>query len=538
MGKSISYAEEARQKLLNGVNRVADTVKVTLGPKGRNVIIGMDQGSPQIINDGVSIAKEVELDDALENAGAQLLKDVSAKTNDISGDGTTTASVLAQAIIKKGMDLIGKGVNPIQMKDGIDSACEAVVSHIKNLALPVDSKELLAQVATISAGNNEEIGNLIADAISAVGDDGVVTVEEGNTLGISWKLSEGMQIDKGYISPYFITDFESQKSVLQKPLIICINKKAKLIRDVMPVLDFAAKSNRSVAIIAEDVEGEALSAMVVNCMRKILNCVAIKAPGFGDKRKAILEDISVLTGGKLLTEELGIEVDEIDASYYGQAERIECGQYETTIVVSGNEQAVKDRIKALKSQLDICDNDYDKECLKNRIAKLSGGVAVIQVGAISEVALKEKKLRIEDALNATRAAKQEGIVPGGGFTLLQTQKLFSLSAIGNGKTEEDKNKGFNLVMSSLSVPAYQIAVNAGMDGDEITKKCLDQDLGYNALTDSYEDLMVSGVIDPAKVTISAVQNACSIAGMLLTTEAAIVPSSGCKCGNTHQGKGH
>ena len=530
MSKEITFGKSAREKLLNGVNAVADTVKVTLGPKGRNVVIGSAYGCPQIVNDGVTIAKEIELKDPLENAGAQLLKEVSSKTNDVAGDGTTTASVLAQAIVKEGLVSLENGYNPVKMKDGINLAVEEVKKVIKTLSRNIDNKDMLKQVASISAGNNDEIGALIADAITAVGKDGVVTVEQSNTMGTTWKLSEGMQLDKGYLSPYFITEPESQKAILDNPFVLCVNKKINLISDLVPTLESLAKSGKSLLLIAEDVEGEALAAMVVNVMRKVLRCVAIKAPGFGDGRKSFLEDIAVLTGGKLFTDELGISLAEIDGSFFGMAVKVECSKDETTIIVDDStKEAIQERVKLLKAQYKEEDSEYEKEKLHQRIAKLTGGVAVIKVGAASEVELKERKLRIEDALNATRAANEEGIVPGGGYTLLLAQESLETTTV---EGDVDFKEGYNLLVRSLHLPLVQIADNAGADANVVVSTCKQRQLGYNALTGNYEDLFETGVVDPAKVTRSALENAASIAGMLLTTESAIVDkvdNDSCKC---------
>ena len=530
MSKEITFGKSAREKLLNGVNAVADTVKVTLGPKGRNVVIGSAYGCPQIVNDGVTIAKEIELKDPLENAGAQLLKEVSSKTNDVAGDGTTTASVLAQAIVKEGLISLENGYNPVKMKDGINLAVEEVKKVIKTLSRNIDNKDMLKQVASISAGNNDEIGALIADAITAVGKDGVVTVEQSNTMGTTWKLSEGMQLDKGYLSPYFITEPESQKAILDNPFVLCVNKKINLISDLVPTLESLAKSGKSLLLIAEDVEGEALAAMVVNVMRKVLRCVAIKAPGFGDGRKSFLEDIAVLTGGKLFTDELGIPLAEIDGSFFGMAVKVECSKDETTIIVDDStKEAIQERVKLLKAQYKEEDSEYEKEKLHQRIAKLTGGVAVIKVGAASEVELKERKLRIEDALNATRAANEEGIVPGGGYTLLLAQESLETTTV---EGDADFKEGYNLLVRSLHLPLVQIADNAGADANVVVSTCKQRQLGYNALTGNYEDLFETGVVDPAKVTRSALENAASIAGMLLTTESAIVDkvdNDSCKC---------
>ena len=521
MAKIITYDKEAREKLVAGVDTVANVVKVSLGPKGRNVILGKQYGSPAIVNDGVTIAKEIELKDPLENAGAKLLQDVSGKTNDDAGDGTTTASVLAQAIIHEGLKKLDEGCNPIQMKEGINDAAQDVVKFIEQESVTVDDAKL-EQVATVSAGNNEEIGKLIADAIRQVGEDGVVTVEESQTIGTTLKSAEGIQIDKGYISPYFITDAERQEAVLENPFILMVNKKINLVTDLQPILEQVARDGRALLLIAEDVEGEALAMLVVNTLRKVLRSVAIKASGFGDRRKALLEDLAILTGGVLWTEELGVPLENIGPNFFGQAKRVTVKKDETTIIVDDStKEAVTQRIAILKAQLEKSDSEYDKEKLQERIAKLSGGVAVIQVGAPSEVELKERKLRIEDALNATKAAKAEGIVAGGGYTLLQAQNACT-RVWETSMAQKDYGIGYDILIDSLHLPAYQIAKNAGVDADAVIANCKQNKLGYNALTQTYENLMESGVIDPAKVTKSALINAASIAGMLLTTEAAIV----------------
>lgn len=521
MAKIITLGKEAREKLLKGLDTVADCVGLSLGPKGRNVLLGAQYGAPQIINDGVTIAKTIELKDPLENAGAKLLQETSKITNDAAGDGTTTASVLAQAIIHEGLKKLDEGCNPIQMKDGINDAAQDVVKFIEQESVTVDDAKL-EQVATVSAGNNEEIGKLIADAIRQVGEDGVVTVEESQTIGTTLKSAEGIQIDKGYISPYFITDAERQEAVLENPFILMVNKKINLVTDLQPILEQVARDGRALLLIAEDVEGEALAMLVVNTLRKILRSVAIKASGFGDRRKALLEDLAILTGGVLWTEELGVPLENIGPNFFGQAKRVTVKKDETTIIVDDStKEAVTQRIAILKAQLEESDSEYDKEKLQERIAKLSGGVAVIQVGAPSEVELKERKLRIEDALNATKAAKAEGIVAGGGYTLLQAQDACT-RVWETSKAQKDYGIGYDILIDSLHLPAYQIAKNAGVDADDVIKNCKQNKLGYNALTQTYENLMESGVIDPAKVTKSALINAASIAGMLLTTEAAIV----------------
>ena len=521
MAKIISYNEEAREKLLKGVDAVANCVKTTIGPRGKNVIIGKKYGNPSVVNDGVTIAKEIELSDPLENAGAQLLKDVSSKTNEKVGDGTTTASVLAQAIVHEGLKAIEQGANGVLMKDGINKATEKVIEFINEKSLKVDDT-MLEHVASVSAGNNKEIGSLIATAIKQVGEDGIVTVEESNTIGTKLKSAEGMQLDKGYLSPYFITDNERMETVLDKPYILLVNKKINLVQDIMPILEKVAQEGRSILIIAEDVEGEALAMLVVNTMRKVLRCCAVKAPGFGDGRKEGLIDIGVLTGGEVWLEELGIDLSQVGPNFFGKAKRVVVKKDETTIIVDDStKDAIKTHVETLKKQLEKAETEYQKEKLQQRIARLVGGVAVIEVGAVSEVELKERKLRIEDALNATKAAKEEGIVAGGGYTLLEAQQ--ECRRDWETKPEEvDFAMGYDILIKALSLPAYQIAENAGQNAEDVVAYCKGKHVGYNALTNKYENLIESGVIDPAKVTKSALQNAASVAGMLLTTEAAIV----------------
>ena len=525
MAKKIIFDTEAREALLKGVNKVADAVKVTLGPKGRNVILSKKYGSPQIVNDGVTIAKEIELQDPLENAGAQLLKDVSSKTNDVAGDGTTTASVLAQAIFKEGLKNLTAGANPLGIKRGIEEAVNMSVKEIKNMSKSVDSKEMRAQVATVSAGNNDFIGNLIADCMESVGTDGVITVEESKTFGTDKKVVEGMQFDKGYISPYFITDPERMESVLEDAYVLCVNKKINLIADLVPILEQVARDGKSLLLIAEDVEGEALATLVVNTMRKVLRAVAVKAPGFGDRRKAMLEDIAILTGGQMFTEELGIKLENITVQMLGRARRVTVTKDETTIVVGDETKAaVAERVALLKKQIEASDSEYDKEKLQERIAKLSGGVAVIEVGAASEVELKEKKLRIEDALNATRAAQEEGIVPGGGVALVRVQQFLEKALETKTFATDDEKIGFKILTAALDIPLKTIASNAGAKGDVIVDAVKKETgaYGYDALNNVFCDMFKSGVVDPAKVTRSALENAASVASMLLTTEAAVV----------------
>lgn len=525
MAKKIVFQEEARKSLLKGIDAVADAVKVTLGPKGRNVILEKKFGAPQIVNDGVTIAKEIELKDGLENAGAQLLKEVSSRTNDVAGDGTTTASVLAQAIVKEGLKNLTAGANPMCMKRGIDKAVELSVAKIKSMSKSVNTKEETAQVATISAGNNREIGELIAEAMTKVGHDGVITVEESKSFGTNLKVVEGMQFDKGYISPYFVTDAERMEAVLEDAYVLCVNKKINLIADLVPVLEQVARDGRSLLLIAEDVEGEALATLVVNTMRKVLRAVAVKAPGFGDRRKAMLEDISILTGGEMFTEELGIKLENVTTQMMGYAKRVTVTKDETTIVVGEEtKKGVEERIRLIKKQIEASDSDYDKEKLQERLAKLSGGVAVIEVGAASEVELKERKLRIEDALNATRAANEEGIVPGGGVALVRVQQELESKISTVDFQTDDEKIGFKILTSALDVPLKLIAHNAGAKSDVVIDRVRAEkdSFGYDALKNEFTDMIKAGIVDPAKVSRSALENAASVASMLLTTEAAVV----------------
>ena len=525
MAKKIVFDEEARKSLLKGIDAVADAVKVTLGPKGRNVILTKKFGAPQIVNDGVTIAKEIELSDALENSGAQLLKEVSSKTNDVAGDGTTTASVLAQAIVKEGLRNLTAGANPMSMKRGIDRAGGSAIEKIKSMSRPVNTKEEIAQVASISAGNSKEIGELIAEAMEKVGHDGVITVEESKSFGTNLKVVEGMQFDKGYISPYFVTDAERMEAVLEDAYVFCCNKKINLISDLVPLLEQVARDGKSLLLIAEDVEGEALATLVVNTMRKVLRAVAVKAPGFGDRRKSMLEDIAILTGGQMFTDELGIKLENVTTQMLGKAKRVTVTKDETTIVV-GNEtkDAVADRIRIIKKQIEASDSEYDKEKLQERAAKLSGGVALIEVGAASEVELKERKLRIEDALNATRAANEEGIVPGGGVALLRIQQELAKGIDTIDFESDDEKVGYKILTAALDVPLRAIARNAGAKADVVVDCVLEKDgaYGYDALNSKYVDMFQAGIVDPAKVTRSALTNAASVASMLLTTEAAVV----------------
>lgn len=525
MAKKIVFQEDARKSLLKGIDAVADAVKVTLGPKGRNVILEKKFGAPQIVNDGVTIAKEIELKDGLENAGAQLLKEVSSKTNDVAGDGTTTASVLAQAIVKEGLKNLTAGANPMCMKRGIDKAVEFSVEKIKSMSKAVHTKEETAQVATISAGNNPEIGELIAEAMDKVGHDGVITVEESKSFGTNLKVVEGMQFDKGYISPYFVTDAERMEAVLEDAYVLCVNKKINLIADLVPVLEQVARDGRSLLLIAEDVEGEALATLVVNTMRKVLRAVAVKAPGFGDRRKDMLQDIAILTGGEMFTEELGIKLENVTTQMMGLAKRVVVTKDETTVVVGDEtKSAVAERVKLIRKQIEASDSEYDKEKLQERVAKLSGGVAVIEVGAASEVELKERKLRIEDALNATRAANEEGIVPGGGVALVRVQQELESKISSVAFQTDDEKIGFKILTAALDVPLKLIVHNAGAKSDVVIDRVRTEkeSFGYDALKNEFTDMIKSGIVDPAKVTRSALENAASVASMLLTTEAAVV----------------
>ena len=525
MAKRIVFDEEARKALLKGIDAVADAVKVTLGPKGRNVILSKKFGAPQIVNDGVTIAKEIELKDPLENSGAQLLKEVSSKTNDVAGDGTTTASVLAQAIVREGLKNLTAGANPMSMKRGIDKAVECAVEKIKSMSRPVNTKEEIAQVAAISAGNNKEIGNLIAEAMEKVGHDGVITVEESKSFGTNLKVVEGMEFDKGYISPYFVTDPERMEAVLEDAYVFCCNKKINLISDLVPLLEQVARDGKSLLLIAEDIEGEALATLVVNTMRKVLRAVAVKAPGFGDRRKAMLEDIAILTGGEMFTEELGIKLENVTTQMLGKAKRVTVSKDETTIVVGDEtKEAVAERVRLIRKQIESSDSEYDKEKLQERVAKLSGGVALIEVGAASEVELKERKLRIEDALNATRAANEEGIVPGGGVALLRVQQELNKKLETLDFDSDDEKVGYKILTAALDVPLRAISRNAGAKADVVVDCVLEKDgaYGYDALNSKYVDMFQAGVVDPAKVTRSALVNAASVGSMLLTTEAAVV----------------
>jgi chaperonin GroEL len=513
--KELRFDEEARRALERGVNKMAEAVKVTLGPRGRFVVLEKKFGSPSLVDDGVTIAKEIEVEDAFENMGAQLLREVASKTNDVAGDGTTTATVLAQAIVREGLKTVAAGANPMLVKKGIEKAVEAAVAEIQKIATPVETKETILEVATNSA-KNPTIGQLISEAMDKVGKDGVITVEESKGTQTNLELVEGMQFDKGYISPYFVTDPERMEAVLDDPLILLYEKKISAIQDLVPVLEKVARMSKPILIIAEDMEGEALATLVVNKLRGIINSCAVKAPGFGDRRKAMMEDIAILTGGKFITEDLGLKLENVDLSMLGTAKRITITKDETTIVEGkGDTAAIQGRIGQIRRQIEETDSDYDREKLQERLAKLAGGVAVIQVGAATETELKEKKHRIEDALSATRAAVEEGIVPGGGVALLHVIKAVeAVEATG------DEKIGVNIVKRALEEPTRCIAANSGAEGSVVVEhlKTKGDHLGFNAMTGAYEDLVKAGIVDPAKVTRSALQNAASIGAMLLTTE--------------------
>ncbi|MGI6733868.1 MAG: chaperonin GroEL [Anaerovoracaceae bacterium] len=521
MAKEIKFGEEARKKLLTGVDKLADTVKITLGPKGRNVLLEKKYGSPLITNDGVTIAREIELEDAFENMGAQLVKEVATKTNDVAGDGTTTATLLAQAIIREGFKNVAAGANPMVLKKGIQGAVEVAVEEIKKISIPVKGKQEVAQVASISAGD-EEIGNLIADAMEKVGTDGVITVEESKSIGTTLEVVEGMQFDRGYLSAYMVTDAEKMEAVLSDPYILITDKKITNIQDILPILEQIVQQGKKLLIIAEDVEGESLATIVVNKLRGTFECVAVKAPGFGDRRKAMLADIATLTGGTVISDELGYDLKEATLDMLGRAATVKVNKDNTVIVDgAGNPDDIKARIAQIKTQIEETTSDFDREKLQERLAKLSGGVAVIQVGAATETELKEKKLRIEDALNATRAAVEEGIVAGGGTAFINVIPSVAKYVDGlNG----DMKTGANIIMRALEEPVRQIAENAGLEGSVVVAKVKGEKpgVGFNVVNEKYEDMVKAGIVDPAKVTRSALQNAASASSMLLTTEAGVV----------------
>ncbi len=520
MPKQLKFDEEARAALLRGVNIMAEAVKATLGPKGRNVVIDKKFGSPTITKDGVTVAKEIELKDPYEDMGAQMLKEVASKTSDVAGDGTTTATVLAQAIFREGLKNITAGANPMALKRGIEQAVEAVVEELKKLSKSTKDKKEIAQVATIAANNDKTIGNLIAEAMEKVGKDGVITVEESKSAETVLDVVEGMQFDRGYLSPYFVTDPERMECVLEDALILIHEKKISVMKDMLPLLEQVARAGRPLLIIAEDVEGEALATLVVNKLRGTLQCCAVKAPGFGDRRKAMLEDIAILTGGKAITEDLGIKLENIKLDDLGRAKKVVVDKDNTTIVEgAGKQSAIEGRIKQIRTQIEETTSDYDREKLQERLAKLAGGVAVIKVGAPTETAMKEKKARVEDALNATRAAVEEGIVPGGGVALLRASK-----AIESLKLEGDEKVGAQIVKRALEEPIRQIVENAGLEGSVIVEKVKTDPVptrGFDAETMQYVDMLQAGIIDPTKVERVALQNAASIASLLLTTEALI-----------------
>jgi chaperonin GroEL len=519
MAKILSFSEDARKRLEKGVNTLADAVKVTLGPRGRNVVIDKKWGAPTITKDGVTVAREIELEDAYENMGAQLAKEVATKTNDVAGDGTTTATVLAQAIVKEGLRNVAAGANPMALKRGMDKAVHHVVEEIANQSREIETQDEIAQIAAISANNDPEIGRTLADAMDKVGKDGVITVEESQTFGMELDFVEGMQFDKGYISPYMVTDPERMEVVFEDPYVLIANSKISAVQDLLPILEKVMQAGRPLVVIAEDLEGEALATLVVNKIRGTFQSAAVKAPGFGERRKAMLQDIAVLTGGQVISEEVGLKLDTATIDLLGRARKVVITKDDTTIVEgAGAEDDIKGRINQIKAEIDKTDSDWDREKLQERLAKLSGGVAVVKVGAATETELKEVKHRIEDALSATRAAVEEGIVAGGGTALLQAE-----AGLDKLDLDGDEATGARIIRKALSAPLYWIASNAGLEGSVVVEKvrAMNAGEGLNALTGDYEDLIKAGVIDPSKVTRSALQNASSIAGLLLTTEALI-----------------
>ena len=518
MAKKVLYNEEARAALLRGVDQLANAVKITLGPKGRNVVLDKKYGAPNIVNDGVSIAREIELEDPIENMGAQLVKEVATKTNDVAGDGTTTATLLAQSMIHEGMRNVAAGANPMVLKKGIEMAVNRLVEEIKKKSVPVNTKEAIAQVASISAAD-KTVGQLIADAMEKVGNDGVITVEDSKGMGTNLRVVEGMQFDRGYISPYMISDADKMECVMDDPLILITDKKINVLQDILPLLEKVVQSGKELLIIAEDVEGEALATLVVNRLRGALKCAAVKAPGFGDRRKAMLQDIACLTGATVISEDMGRKLSSATPADLGSAHQVRITKDNTVIVGGAGDKAlIAQRVSQIREQMANTTSQFDKDKLQERLAKLSGGVAVIEVGAATEVEMKDKKLRLEDALNATRAAVEEGIVAGGGTTLVNIQK--SLDSL---KAEGDVQTGINLVRHAIEAPVRQIADNAGVEGAIVVEKIKEakEGIGYNAAEDKYEDMMAAGIVDPAKVTRSALQNAASIAALVLTTEAVV-----------------
>jgi chaperonin GroEL len=519
MAKILLFSEEARSKIKRGIDQLTDAVKVTLGPKGRNVVIDKKFGSPTSTKDGVTVAKEIELEDQFENMGAQMVNEVASKTSDVAGDGTTTATVLAQAIYREGMKNVTAGANPIALKRGIDSAVEKVVEELRKISKPIKDKKEIAQVGSISANNDPTIGNLIAEAMDKVGKDGVITVEEAKSMETSLEIVEGMQFDRGYLSPYFVTNPERMETVLEDPYILIHEKKISNMRDMLPLLEKIAKTGKPLLIVAEDIEGEALATLVVNKLRGTLNVAGVKAPGFGDRRKAMLEDIGILTGGRTLSEDLGIKLENVTLDDLGQCKRITIDKDNTTLVEGkGKAKDIEGRVKQIRNQIEETTSDYDREKLQERLAKLVGGVAVINVGAATETEMKEKKARVEDALNATRAAVEEGVVVGGGVALVRCQK-----ALNRLDLDEEHQVGVKILQRALEEPLRQIANNAGIEGSIVVQnvKAEKGNNGYNAATDKYEDLVKRGIIDPTKVTRSALQNAASVAGLMLTTECLI-----------------
>ena len=518
--KDVQFGNEVRQKMVNGVNVLANAVRVTLGPKGRNVVLDRAFGGPHITKDGVSVAKEIELKDKFENMGAQMVKEVASKTNDVAGDGTTTATVLAQSIVAEGMKYVTAGMNPTDLKRGIDKAVAALVDELKNIAKPCDTSKEIAQVGSISANSDEQVGAIIAEAMEKVGKEGVITVEDGKSLENELDVVEGMQFDRGYLSPYFINDAEKQIAALDNPFVLLFDKKISNIRDLLPVLEQVAKASRPLLIIAEDVEGEALATLVVNNIRGILKTVAVKAPGFGDRRKAMLQDIAILTGGTVIAEEVGLSLEKATLEDLGQAKRIEIGKENTTIIDGfGDAAQIEARVAEIRQQIETATSEYDKEKLQERVAKLAGGVAVIKVGAATEVEMKEKKDRVEDALHATRAAVEEGVVAGGGVALLRARAALENLHTGNA----DQDAGVQIVLRAIESPLRQIVANAGGEPSVVVNKVLEGkgNYGYNAGSGEYGDMIEMGVLDPAKVTRSALQHAASIAGLMLTTDCMI-----------------
>lgn len=520
MAKDILYGSDARSKMETGINKLADTVKVTLGPKGRNVVLERAYGSPLITNDGVTIAREIELEDKAENMGAQLLREVATKTNDVAGDGTTTATLLAQAIIKAGLKNLAAGSNPMILQKGIKKAVAKTIESLKKQSVKIESKEKIANVASVSAGD-EEIGKLISEAMEKVGNDGVITVEESKSMGTTLEVVEGMQFDRGYVSSYMVTDTEKMIAELDNPYILITDKKITNIQDILPVLEQIVQSGKALLIIAEDIEGEAMATLVVNKLRGTFNCVAVKAPGFGDRRKAMLEDIAILTGGTVVSSDLGYELKDTTIDMLGSAQKVKVEKENTVIVKgAGDDEKIKERVKQLRAQYEESESDFDREKLQERLAKLSGGVAVVQVGAATETELKEKKLRIEDALNATRAAVEEGIIAGGGVALIDT--IEDVRPLLD-ETEGDEKTGVMIILRALEEPLRQIAENAGKEGSVIVSAVFEKEkgMGYDALHDKYVDMIKEGIVDPTKVTRSALQNAASVAAMVLTTEATV-----------------